>query len=182
MNIAKFVHLSLGNWRSQRSAHYLAFANYEQATSNLEIAAIAEDAPEVIEICKSHDIDPKKIISPFRMTWQGEADWKEEDESAGTTIFVPVPDRIHPNKGRLLNDRSHFETIAAIGSYEITKNSTFISTTKYDRAIVAERIWFATGNLRFRVSTVETNDSAGVTTASFSSEIRVLGQTKSAIS
>jgi phycoerythrin-associated linker protein len=182
MNIAKFVHLSLGNWRSQRSAHYLAFANYEQATSCLEIAAMAEDAPEVIEICKSYDVDPEKIISPFRMTWQGESDWNEEDASKGTTIFVPVPDRIHPNKGKLLNDRAHVETVAVIGSYEITKNSTFISTTKYDRAVVEERIWFATGNLRFRVSTVETSDSVGVTTASFSSEIRVLGQTKSAIS
>jgi phycoerythrin-associated linker protein len=172
MNIAKFVHLSLGNWRSQRSAHHLAFAQYEQATTNIEIVAIEEDAPEVIEICKLYDTDPKKIVSPFRMSWQGEADWNETEKSEGTTILVPVPDRKHPNKGQLLRDRSYAEGMVTSGEYEITKSGTFISVSKYDRASVEERIWFATGNLRFRVSMVETDDGARVTTAAFSSEIR----------
>ncbi len=178
MNIAKFVHLSLGKWRSQRSAHHLAFAHYEQVTSNIEIVPLEEDDPEVIEICKSYDIDPSKIVSPFRMSWEGESDWDEEEVSEGTTVLVPVPDTKHPNKGRLLRDRGYAETVSAIGDYEITKDGTFVLITRYDRASAEERIWFATGNLRFRVSTIKTSDGAGVTTASFSSEIRSIGKAK----
>ena len=33
MDIAEFVEQSLGRWRSQRSAHHLAFSHFEAVTS-----------------------------------------------------------------------------------------------------------------------------------------------------
>ena len=58
------------------------------------------------------------------------------------------------------------------GNYQISEDGTFILLTPYDRAMAEEKIWFATPNLRFRVSLIKTSDGTGVTTASFSSEIR----------
>jgi phycoerythrin-associated linker protein len=172
MDITEFVNHSLGRWRSQRSAHHLAFSHYEQVISTIEIENLTTDDPKVIELCKAHDIDPQIIASPFRMSWQGESDWEEEETISGSTVLVPVPDCEQPKQGRLLREQGYAETIASVGNYHFTEDNTFVLITPYERAMAEERIWFATPNLRFRVSLIKTSAGSGVTTASFSSEIR----------
>jgi phycoerythrin-associated linker protein len=174
MDIIKFVTLSLGRWRSQRSAHHLAFAHFEAVTSTIEIVALAQDDPEVVNLCQSYQIDPKLTVSPFRMSWEGESDWDEQEVLKGTTVLVPIPEPNTSNKGRLLRDQGYAETIPAVGNYTITEDGTFILQTQYDRATAEEKIWFATPNLRLRVSLIKTSEGTGVVTASFSSEIRSL--------
>ncbi|MGK7872837.1 MAG: phycobiliprotein lyase [Xenococcaceae cyanobacterium] len=177
MNITKFVKLSIGRWRSQRSAHHLAFSHFEEILSTIEIVPLAMDDPAVIDLCKSYDIDPQAATNPFRMSWEGESDWDEEETLTGSTVLVPIPDPDNPAKGKLLREQGYAETMASVGDYHISEDGTFILLTKYDRATAEEKIWFATPNLRFRVSLIKTSDGAGVTTASFSSEIRSLSKT-----
>ena len=43
MNIDEFVERSLGKWRSQRSAHHLAFHHFEEVTSQIEILPLEND-------------------------------------------------------------------------------------------------------------------------------------------
>ncbi|MGH2413327.1 MAG: phycobiliprotein lyase [Microcystaceae cyanobacterium] len=172
MDITKFVELSLGRWRSQRSAHHLAFSHFEEVLSTIDIVPLTQDDPEVILLCQSYNIDPQTATHPFRMSWEGESDWNEEEDLKGTTILVPIPDIDNPTKGKLLRDRGYAETIPAIGTYHLSEDGTFILLTEYDRATAEEKIWFATPNLRFRVSLIKTSNGSGVVTASFSSEIR----------
>lgn len=174
MDITEFVNRSLGLWRSQRSAHHLAFRHTEEVTSEIEIEPLERDDPEVIELCQAYEIDPQLATVPFRMSWEGESDWDEKEELKGTTVLVPIPDPEDPKKGKLLRDRGYAETMAAVGNYQITEDGTFVLTTSYDRAAAEEKIWFATPNLRMRVSLIKTSGGDGVTTASFSSEIRSL--------
>jgi phycoerythrin-associated linker protein len=174
MDIAEFVQLSLGSWKSQRSAHHLAFRHFEEVTSAIEIKPITSDNAAVIELCKTNQVDPNLVSSPFFMSWEGESDWDEDEVLSGSTILVPVPDPNEPNKGRLLREQGYAETIPAVGNYHLIEDGTFILTTQYERATAEEKIWFATPNLRFRVSLIKTSDGKGVTTASFSSEIRSL--------
>ena len=174
MDINKFVKLSLGSWRSQRSAHHLAFGHFEEVTSNIDIEALAIDDERVIQLCKTHDIEPQQATSPFKMSWEGESDWDEDETMSGSTILVPIPDIENLTKGRLLREQGYAETIPSVGEYHIGEDGTFLLITKYDRAAAEEKIWFATSNLRFRVSLIKTSDGKGVTTASFSSEIRSL--------
>ena len=178
MDIAKFVQLSLGCWRSQRSAHHLAFRHFEEVISTIEIEHLEHEDSAVIDLCKTHQIDPKLASSPFKMSWSGESDWNEDEVLEGSTILVPIPDRDNHAKGRLLREQGYAETVSSIGDYHFNEDGTFILVTKYDRAAAEEKIWFATPNLRFRVSLIRTNDGQGVTTASFSSEIRSLAQNK----
>jgi phycoerythrin-associated linker protein len=175
MNITEFVNNSIGHWRSQRSAHHLAFRHFEEVLSEIDIETLAQDDPAVIELCKSHDLDPELATSPFRMSWQGESNWDEEEgeQSKGSTILVPIPDAEHLGKGRLLRERGYAETMAAVGNYTLTEDGIFTLVTEYDRAMAEEKIWFATPNLRFRVSLIKTSKGSGVVTASFSSEIRL---------
>ena len=172
MDIRKFVQQSLGQWRSQRSAHHLAFQHFEEVRSTIDIEPVADDDADVISLCQSYEIDPSTIAAPFRMTWEGESDWDEEEELSGSTLLVPVPDADDPTRGKLLRDRGYAETVPAAATFSISPDGIFTLVSSYDRAAAEEKIWFVTPNLRFRVSSIKTSDGKGVLTASFSSEVR----------
>ncbi|MEB3280118.1 MAG: phycobiliprotein lyase [Lyngbya sp.] len=174
MDIVQFVERSIGEWRSQRSVHHLAFSYFEEVTSTIHIIAVSPDDPEVIALCNSYEIDPQTITHPFRMTWEGESDWDEKEKVEGKTLLVPVPDAANSHRGRLLRDQGYAETIPAVADYQIGEDGVFVLLTEYDRAMAEERIWFASDNIRFRVSMIKTSSGTGITTASFSSEIRSL--------
>jgi phycoerythrin-associated linker protein len=172
MDITEFVEKSLGRWRSQRSAHHLAFGHFEAIQSTIDITTLASQDSAVLELCKSYQVAPETAVSPFRMSWEGQSDWDETESVKGTCILVPVPDPIHPRQGKLLRDQGYAETMPAVGNYHLTEDGTFVLLTEYDRAAAEEKIWFATPNLRCRVSLIKTSAGSGVVTASFSSEIR----------
>ncbi|WP_017653351.1 phycobiliprotein lyase [Fortiea contorta] len=171
MDITEFVANSIGHWRSQRSAHHLAFSHFEAVQSEIDIVSLSCDDPAVIDLCKTYDIDAQTVVSPFRMSWSGQSDW-DESEITGSCVLVPVPDPTRPHRGKLLRDQGYAETIAAAGDYTLTEDGTFILTTTYDRAAAEEKIWFVNPNVRCRVSLIKTSAGTGVVTASFSSEIR----------
>jgi phycoerythrin-associated linker protein len=172
MDITQFVEQSIGQWRSQRSAHHLAFSHFEAVQSVIDIVALTPDHPAVIELCQTYAVDPDRAVSPFQMTWEGESDWDENAEIKGSTVLVPIPDRADPQRGKLLREQGYAETIAAAGDYHFLDDDTFVLTTAYERAAAEEKIWFANPNLRFRVSLIKTSAGSGVVTASFSSEIK----------
>ncbi|NJK76306.1 MAG: phycobiliprotein lyase [Microcoleus sp. SU_5_6] len=175
MDISKFVGLSLGRWRSQRSAHHLAFGHFEQVTSTIDIVSLDRADLEVTNLCTSYNIDSHQAAHPFRMSWKGESDWDDEAETfEGTTILVPIPDPDNSKSGRLLRDRGYAETIPSVGKYRISEDGIFILETEYERATAEEKIWFVNPNFRLRVSLIKTSAGSGVVTASFSSEIRSL--------
>lgn len=171
MDIQAFVAQSIGCWKSQRSAHHLAFGHFEAIHSRINIEALSLTDPAVIALCKDYETDLNAITSPFRMTWEGETDW-DENQVKGTCILVPVPNPNQPNQGTLLRDRGYAEEMAAAGQYHLTADDTFVLTTEYDRAAAEEKIWFVNPNVRCRVSLIKTSAGTGVVTASFSSEIR----------
>jgi phycoerythrin-associated linker protein len=173
MDIDTFVVRSLGRWKSQRSAHHLAFAHFEEIRSMIDIEGLDKADPAVIALCESQGVDPQTIATPFKMSWEGETDWNEDDILKGQTILVPVPSSNGSNSGQLLRDQGYAETIPAAGQYVLGPDDTFVLTTQYDRAAAEEKIWFANDNLRFRVSLIKTSNGKGVTTASLSSEVRL---------
>jgi phycoerythrin-associated linker protein len=173
MDIIQFVEQSIGQWRSQRSAHHLAFGHFEAVQSIIDIDLLSHDDPAVITLCQAYNIAPDRAVSPFGMKWEGQSDWDEDKpEVKGSTILVPIPDPLIPDRGKLLRDQGYAETIAAAGDYHFLEDGTFVLITPYENAAAEERIWFANPNLRFRVSLIKTSAGSGVVTASFASEIR----------
>lgn len=178
MDITEFVANSLGCWRSQRSAHHLAFGHFEAVLSDIKIVALLPNDPAVLELCQSYNVNPAAIASPFRMSWEGQSDWEESEAIKGTCVLVPVPDLERPNQGKLLRDQGYAETMAAVGDYTLTEDGTFVLVTAYERAAAEEKIWFVNPNVRCRVSLIKTSLGTGVVTASFSSEIRQSSQSQ----
>jgi phycoerythrin-associated linker protein len=171
MDIQEFVAQSIGCWKSQRSAHHLAFSHFEAIQSTIDIVDLPMEDPAVVALCQDYSTDLSSIASPFRMSWEGETDW-DENKVKGTCILVPVPDLERPRQGKLLRDQGYAEEMAAAGRYHITEDGTFVLMTEYDRAAAEEKIWFVNPNVRCRVSLIKTSGGTGVVTASFSSEIR----------
>ena len=172
MDISQFIEQSLGRWRSQRSAHHLTFAHFEAVESVIQIAPLGLDDPAVLALCNSYQLDPKRALCPFRMSWRGQSDWDASALLQGSCVLVPIPDDT-PSQGRLLRDQGYAESIQAVGYYRFTDDQTFVLTTTYDRAAAEEKIWFASPNLRCRVALTKTSDGNGVLQASFASEIRL---------
>lgn len=177
MDIQTFVSQSIGRWRSQRSGHSLAFQHFEEVRSEVEILARSVDEPAVIELCEANDVDPSLAVSPFFMTWEAESDWEEDEDDepkTGSCLLVPVPDGEDQTRGRLLRSQGYAEVMPAVGNYQFTEEGMFVLVTPYDRAAAEERIWFATKNVRLRVSNILTGNGEGVVTTSFASEVRAL--------
>ncbi|MEM9217587.1 MAG: phycobiliprotein lyase [Cyanobacteria bacterium P01_F01_bin.150] len=176
MDIVTFVGQSIGRWQSQRTAHHLTFRHSEEVQSTIDIEAVNRDHPDVARLCKVYGVAIADISTPFRMTWEGESDWDEDEDEqqtlSGTTVLIPVPDKVDPRRGKLLRDQGYAETVAAAGEYYFTDDETFVLVTSYDRAAAEEKIWFVNPNLRFRVSMIKTSNGEGVLTASFASETR----------
>ena len=173
MDIQTFVSRSLGQWKSQRSAHHLAFSHFEEIRSVITIAPLCLDDPRVTALCQRYAVSLEQIVSPFHMSWEGETDWDEDETVQGETVLVPVPNPDQHNTGKLLRDQGYAETIEAAGDYRFNEDGSFVLTTAYERAAAEEKIWFTSDDLRFRVSLIKTSSGKGVTTASLSSEIRI---------
>lgn len=139
MDITEFVANSIGHWRSQRSAHHLAFGHFEAVQSEIDIVSLSIDDPAVIDLCKAYSIDPQTAVSPFRMSWEGQSDWEDSEIVKGTCILVPVPAPNQSNRGKLLRDQGYAEEIASAGDYMLTEDDTFVLVTAYDRAAAEEK-------------------------------------------
>lgn len=173
MTVDDFFERSVGEWRSQRSSHNLAWTQFEAITSDISITRKASSDDEIVKLCRQHDMSTKEIDVSIAMSWEGESDWDDEEVMEGSAVMSVVKDG--PTNGRLLRSVGYAETIPAIGTWEMTDDGVFVLHTFYEAAAAEERIWFATPDLRMRVSLIKTSSGNGVVTASFSTEIRKLG-------
>lgn len=171
MTAEDFFERSVGEWRSQRSSHNLAWAQFEQITSAIVIAELDRTNDEVVKLCDSNKVNVSDVIFSMKMSWEGESDWDDE-VSEGESVMSVIKDG--ERHGRLLRSVGYAETIPAVGTWEMSDDGVFTLETSYDAAAAEERIWFATPNLRLRMSQIRTSCGKGVVTASFSSEIRKL--------
>ncbi len=174
MDAVEFFQLSAGKWRSQRTTHHLAFQRAETGESEICVEALEADHPKVIEICQLHQVDPDLAIGGALVSWKGQMEWDKDDENhEGETVFALIPDAEQTRQGRLLRERGYAETAPAVGQYYMDKEDALTLITEYDVMKTIERFWFANPNLRLRTSTVQM--FGGFTTATFSSELRMMG-------
>lgn len=175
MTVEEFFEKSLGEWRSQRSSHNLAWTQFEAITSDIEIVEKPTEDKAVKELCANNDVDPGDVVTSIEMSWEAESDWDDDDDAEpaeGCVLMSVVKDS--PTTGRLLRSKGYAEEIPAVGTWVMTAEGAFVLKTAYDVAAAEERIWFATPDLRLRVSNIRTSSGRGVITSSFSSEIRRL--------
>ncbi|ABI45963.1 phycobiliprotein lyase [Synechococcus sp. CC9311] len=176
MNIEQFVAQTEGEWRSMRSAHSLAFQQFEDVLSEISVERIDKSDSDLQAILKQEgDLSVSDIESPFLMKWAAESDWEPDDPNdvaSGQCIIVPIPN--NQQSGVLLRSVGYAESIAAKSEYNFLDDGTFVLKTRYDQSIAEERIWFVSENVRCRSSVLKTSEGSGILQTSFSSEVRRL--------
>ncbi len=177
MDIQEFFELSAGKWFSHRTSHHLAFKQSEDGKSDITIEMLASDHPEVIKLCQQYEIEPSRAQCGARVSWNGTMEWDEEKHS-GSTVLVPVADPDSPNQGKLLREMGYAEKTPVAGSYIMGSDDALTLITEYETMSSEERLWFASPNLRMRVSILKR--FGGFSMASFTSEIRMGGVQPSA--
>ena len=160
-----------------RSGHSLAFQQFEDVLSEVQIASVDETDADIQSLIQSSSLDEStvKVQAPFRMSWSAESDWEPDDPSevsSGQCLIVPVP--INAKHGHLLRSLGYAEAAPAESEYQFLDDGTFVLTTQYEQSIAEERIWFVSEHVRCRSSVLRTSAGSGVLQTSFASEVRRL--------
>ena len=173
MDAMKFFQLCAGKWPSQRTTHHLAFKRAETGESEINVATLAADHPQVVEICQLHQVDPNLAIGGALVSWQGTMAWDRSDEEnhEGSTVMVLVPDPDNPRQGLLLRERGYAEIVPVAGRYLMDDEDALILLTEYETMSSEERFSFVSPDLRMRTSTVKR--FGGFSTASLCVETRI---------
>jgi len=107
--INQFIEKSIGEWKSIRSTHTLAFQEFENSTSKIYIKHINSKNKKVVEIFKNHKLSSSLESIAIYIKWQAISDWDDDDKSEGDeTILIFLPK--DNNSGIVLRNKGYTES------------------------------------------------------------------------
>ena len=170
ITIKEFIGKSIGEWKSIRSTHTLAFQEFENTNSTLKITYQDIESEEVLEI-KNKLKFSKNISFAIKISWKSISEWSTENKSQeSNTILIFVPK--DEFTGILIKDKGYAEQIPSSSRYIIDESNTFNIETEYNSTISEEKIWFLTENVRSRYSVIKNKINKGILQTSHATEIR----------
>jgi len=167
MDIKEFLEQSTGKWFAQRTHCNLADRKAESNKSDLTAEMLSPDAAEVVGLCRQKGVNPATTLGGFKVSWDTSIDWGKTKQ-VGSTLLVLIPDRADPRTGTLL--RRSGSTPILSGQYNLGDDEALTLTVEGEGFYAEERLWFASPNLRLRMSLTKTTDDFEM--AAFYSEIR----------
>ena len=175
--INQFIDESIGEWKSIRSTHTLAFQEFENSTSKIYIRQINPKNKKVIEIFRNYKLSLNLEIRAISIKWQAISDWEEKDLSKGDEtilIFLPKDD----NSGIVLRNKGYTESFISSSNYFVDEQNNLHIKTIYKSTVSEERISFLSTHVRSRFSTIRNQETKSVIQTSHTSEIRNLASLK----
>ena len=175
--INQFISKSIGEWKSIRSTHTLAFQEFENSTSKIYIKHINSTNKKVIEIFKNYKLSLDLESIAISIKWQAISDWEDDDMSEGDeTILIFIPK--DKNSGIILRNKGYTESLISSSNYFVDELNNLNTQTIYKSTISEERISFLSTHIRSRFSTVRNQENKSVIQTSHTSEIRNLASLK----
>ena len=170
ITIKEFINKSIGEWKSIRSTHTLAFQEFENTNSSLIISHQNINSTEVLEI-KNRFKFSEDISFAIKITWQSISEWTTENKSQESkTILIFVPKNEYT--GILIKDKGYAEKIPSSSLYFMDEGNTFHINSVYNATIIEEKIWFLSENVRSRYSVIKNKINSGILQTSHATEIR----------
>ena len=170
ITIKEFIDKSIGDWKSIRSTHTLAFQEFENTNSSLIISYQNIHSNEVLEINNRFNYS-KNISFAIKITWNSFSEWATENKSQeSNTILIFFPK--DEFTGILIKDKGYAEQIPSSSRYTIDESNTFNIETEYNSTISEEKIWFLNNNVRSRYSVIKNKLNKGILQTSHATEIR----------
>ena len=171
--IKQFVDKSIGEWKSIRSTHTLAFQEFENSTSKIDIKYINPKNKKVIEIFKNYKLNLNLESITISIKWQAISDWDDDDMSEGDeTILIFLPK--DENSGIVLRNKGYTESFISSSNYFVDEKNNLNIKTLYKSTVSEESISFLSTHIRSRFSTTRNLENNSVIQTSHTSEIRNL--------
>ena len=171
ITINQFIKKSLGEWKSLRSTHSLAFQEVENSTSKIEIKELEIKNKNVVELLEKNNLSSNSGVIALTISWQAVSDWEMDQKiEADKTILLFLPK--DKNKGIVLRNKGYTESQISSSEYLIDNNDSLNIKTVYSSTISEERICFLSTHIRSRYSVIRNQENNSVIQTSHSSEIR----------
>ena len=173
LTINNFIDKSIGEWKSIRSTHTLAFQEFENSTSKIYIKHINPKNKKVIEIFKNYNLSLKLEGIAISIKWQAISDWEDDNLSKGdetTLIFLPKDE----NSGIVIRNKGYTESFISSSNYCVDEQNNLHIKTFYKSTVSEEKICFLSTHIRTRFSTIRNLENNSVIQTSHTSEIRNL--------
>ena len=175
--INQFIDKSIGEWKSIRSTHTLAFQEFENSTSKIYIKHINKKNKKVVEIFKNYKFSLNLESTSISIKWQTISDWDNDDISEGDeTILIFLPK--DENSGIVLRNKGYAESFISSSNYFVDEQNNLHIKTIYKSTVSEERISFLSTHVRSRFSTIKNLENNSVIQTSHTSEIRNLASLK----
>lgn len=169
ITINQFIKKSLGEWKSTRSSHSLAFQEVENTTSLITIKEI--ENKKVVGIFENYNLDFNHSSIAISISWQTISDWEEDEKCEGDQTFLVFLPR-EKNRGIVLRNKGYTESKISSSEYLIDENNNLILKTIYTSTFSEERICFLSTHIRSRYSVIRNKENRSVIQTSHTSEIR----------
>jgi len=170
ITIKEFIDKSIGEWKSLRSTHTIAFHEAENTTSSIFISYLSLDSEDAKNLINkvSFSINPEFAI---KIIWQATSEWEIGDNSdPSETILIFSQKDI--NSGIILRNKGYAELIHTYSNYYIDQQENLNIFTEYNSLISEEKIWFISNHFRARYSLIKNKEFGSPIQTSYSSEIR----------
>ena len=175
--INQFIDKSIGEWKSIRSTHTLAFQEFENSTSKIYIKHINKKNKKVVEIFKNYKFSLNLESIAISINWQAISDWEDDYISEGDeTILIFLPK--DENSGIVLRNKGYTESFISSSNYFVDEQNNLHIKTIYKSKVSEERISFLSTHVRSRFSTIRNLENNSVIQTSHTSEIRNLASLK----
>ena len=175
--ISQFIDKSIGEWKSIRSSHTLAFQEFENSTSKIYIKYINKKNKKVVEIFKNYKFSLNLESIAISINWQAISDWDNNDIREGDeTILIFLPK--DENSGIVLRNKGYTESFISSSNYFVDDQNNLHIKTFYKSTVSEERISFLSAHIRSRFSIIRNLENNSVIQTSHTSEIRNLASLK----
>ena len=169
--INQFIDQSIGEWKSIRSTHTLAFQEFENSTSKIYIKYVNSKNKKVVDILKKYNLSLSLEFITISIKWQSISDWEEDKRSKeDETILIFVPN--DKNSGIVLRNKGYTESVVSSSNYFVDIQNNLHIKTIYKTTVSEERISFLSTHIRSRFSTIRNKENNAVIQTSHTSEIR----------
>ena len=175
--INQFISKSIGEWKSIRSTHTLAFQEFENSISKIYIKHINSQNKKVVEILEKYNLSLNLNFLAISINWQAVSDWEEDniyEEDETILIFLPEDE----TSGIVLRNKGYTESIIGSSNYFVDEKNNLHLKTFYKSTVSEERITFLSTHIRSRFSTIRNQGNNSVIQTSHTSEIRNIANLK----
>jgi phycoerythrin-associated linker protein len=176
ITINQFINKSIGEWKSIRSTHTLAFQEFENSTSKIYIKHINSKNKKVVEIFKNYKSTLNLENIAISIKWQAISDWDDDIGEGDETILIFLPK--DENSGIVLRNKGYTESVISSSNYFVDEQNNLHIKTVYKSTISEEKISFLSTHIRSRFSTIRNQETKSVIQTSHTSEIRNLASLK----